>query len=79
MQYFELQCQDDDDFVEDEYFFDMGPLPKTAAEADQIARHFKEEAARWGNDDDVDEAVSTHDDKDLKDGSVRMMRSVTME
>ena len=44
---------EDSDYVEGEYIFEMQRLPKTAAEADRMAKKFLEEAARWVYDDDL--------------------------
>ena len=77
MQFFQQQCLDDSDYVEDEYIFEIARLPRTAAEADRMARRFQEDADRWNNyvegddedDDDVAGVVAAMgDNKDQKVG-----------
>ncbi len=55
MQFLEPQCLDDSDFVENEYIFDICRLPKTVEEADQMAKHYEEEARRWLEYEDYDD------------------------
>ena len=56
MKYFEPQVLDDSDIIEGEYFMDMIKLPRTAEEADRMAKKFADEQLHWVYEDDQQEA-----------------------
>ena len=55
MQFFKTQCLDDSDIVEGEYFIEVTHLPKTRAEADQMAQNFEDNALHWEYPEDEQE------------------------
>ena len=62
MKFFEPQCQDDSDFVEGEFIFDVLEFPKTAEQAYRLQRQFEEDASRWANYAVEDEEESDGDE-----------------
>ena len=52
MKFFEPQVLDDSDMIEGEYFMDLIKLPRTANEADRMAKKFADEQLHWVYEDE---------------------------
>ena len=61
LEFFQKQCLNDSDYIEDEYLFEIARLPRTISEANSIAKKYADEAARMNNyeydEDDSDESA----------------------